>query len=187
MKNANYKTKLIVLILLLCTVTLMFSSCAEEKLDKPEDTNLEYWLLDDPNTDEWTRLTPSYQGFPTVTYLAKGYDTALDIYGNITSPKRCVTYCVGNYPILEMGIKKIVGIRIEDPDIYVWGLTINSTREEVVEIMEKMGFEEGSKSPDTYIGRKDNYRVIFRFEYNIIDIVYDSFSIIGWMAGYLYR
>ena len=49
MKNGKIKlnkTRIIALILLLCTVTLMFSSCGSEKIEKPEDTNLEYWLLD---------------------------------------------------------------------------------------------------------------------------------------------
>ena len=184
MKNANYKTKLIVLILLLCTVTLMFSSCAEEKLDKPADTNLEYWLLDDPNTDEWTK---SGDDFLSTRYLAKGYEPVLDKDGNTTAPENRVVYYVENYPIKEIGTKKILGIWITDPNVYVWGLTVNSTREEVVEIMEKMGFETRDQSPYTYVGRKDNYKVIFRFEYKIIEIHYDQFTIIGWMAGYLYR
>ena len=48
--------KIVALILLLCTVTLMFSSCGSEKIEKPEDTNLEYWLLDKLDTDSCTEI-----------------------------------------------------------------------------------------------------------------------------------
>lgn len=41
--------KLIALLLLLCTLTLALSSCGGEKIEKPEDTNLEHWLLDRPS------------------------------------------------------------------------------------------------------------------------------------------
>ena len=181
--------KLIALTLLLCTLALMFSSCkVEPELAKPEDTNLECWLLDSPNKREWTKL---YGDILTGTYLASGYEPVLNPYGNWVcpeqAPKHAVVYSTENYPIEEIGIKKITGISITDPEIHVWGLTVNSTREEVVEVMEKMGFEERHHDPDIYIGDKGQYTVIFRFSTNQITIRYNSFGIIKYLIASHYN
>ena len=180
--------KLIVLTLLLCTLSLMFSSCkVEPELAKPEDTNLECWLLDSPNKREWTKL---YGDILTGTYLASGYEAVLNESDNLLYPKHApehaVIYSTENYPIEEIGIKKITGISITDPEIYVWGLTVNSTREEVVEVMEKMGFEEYRAGPDIYWGDKGQYRVIFRFDLKEIEIYYKTFSIFEYIIALFY-
>ena len=125
--------KIVALILLLCTVTLMFSSCGSEKIEKPEDTNLEYWLLDRPNKKEWTQIDSD-------RYLATGYEATVDENGDLCAPQEAVLYYIDHYPISEIGFKRIDGFLITDPDVYVWGLTINSTKEEVVETLSKLGF-----------------------------------------------
>ena len=183
MKNGTIKTnktRIIALILLLCTFTLVLSSCGSEKIEKPEDTNLEYWLLDRPNKKEWTKL---WGDGLTNTYLAEGYEPVLNQYGNLSRPEHAVVYFTENYPIEEIGIKKITGIYITDPKIHVWGLTVNSTREEVVEVMGKMGFEESHFGTDIYSGRKGRYKVIFRFNSNKIEIRYLSFGIIEYLIA----
>ena len=130
----NFKrTKLIALMLLLCTLTLIFSSCTRDKIDKPEDTNLEYWLLDRPDKKNWTLISSD-------CYLAAGYEAVLDENGEICAPEYAVIYYIDHYPISEIGFKRIDGIAITDPNVYVWGLTINSTKEEVVEVLSELGF-----------------------------------------------
>ena len=184
--------KLIALTLLLCTLTLLLSSCGNSndvKIEKPEDTNLEYWLLDSPNKKEWTKL---YEDILGGTYLANGYKAVLNESDNLVyplkyAPEHSVVYSTENYPIEEIGIKKITGIYITDPEIYVWGLTVNSTREEVVEVMEKMGFEERKCGSNIYCGDKGRYGVIFRFDTKEIEIRYCSFGIIeNMIASYYY-
>ena len=179
--------KIIALTLLLCTFALLLSSCGgnkDVKIEKPEDTNLEYWLLDSPNKREWTKL---YEDILGGTYLANGYEAVLNESDNLLYPKHApehsVIYSTENYPIEEIGIKKITGIYITDPEIYVWGLTVNSTREEVVEVMEKMGFEERHLGSDIYVGDKGQYTVIFRFSTNKIEIRYLSFGIIEYLIA----
>ncbi|MBR2381196.1 MAG: hypothetical protein IKA84_01715 [Clostridia bacterium] len=185
--------KLIALTLLLCTFALLLSSCGSRnavKIEKPEDTNLEYWLLDSPNKKEWTKL---YGDILSSTYLANGYEAVLNESDNLVyppkhAPEHAVVYFTENYPIEEIGIKKITGIYITDPEIYVWGLTVNSTREEVVEVMEKMGFEERHLGPNIYSGLNGRYKVIFRFDSKTIEINYCSFGIIENMfASYYYN
>ena len=183
--------KLIALTLLLCTFALLLSSCGSSnavKIEKPEDTNLEYWLLDSPNKREWTKL---YEDILGGTYLANGYEAVLNESDNLLypkhSPEHSVIYYTENYPIEEIGIKKITGICITDPEIYVWGLTVNSTREEVVEVMEKMGFEERYLGPNIYSGINGRYKFTFRFNEKRIVIRYISFGIIeNMLASYYY-
>lgn len=143
MKNRKIKTnktRIIALILLLCTVTLMFSSCGSEKIEKPEDTNLEYWLLDKLDTDSCTELytTSSYY---IGTFLPKEYKATIDENGNLVAPSQVVTYTLLNYPYTDFGAPKISRIDITDPNVYVWGLTINSTRKEIISTMKDRGFE----------------------------------------------
>jgi hypothetical protein len=122
------------------------------------------------------------------TYLANGYEAVLNesshnlLYPK-NAPEHAVVYSTENYPIEEIGIKKITGIHITDPEIHVWGLTVNSTREEVVEVMEKMGFEERHLGNDLYCGDKGQYTVIFRFSSKKIEIRYNSFGIIEYMIA----
>ena len=142
MKNANFKTKLIALILLMCTLTIMFSSCETDvKIEKPEDTNLEYWLLDSPNMNDCTLIDC---GNPLAEeFLAKGYVAIVDEKRNLIAPNEAVVYRIEMYPYrdLKQGTKRICQIRITDPDVYVWGLTINSSREEIIKTLEKVGYE----------------------------------------------
>ena len=136
------KTKIIALLLLVCTVTLMFTSCASDKIDKPEDTNLDYWLLDKLDTDGCTELY--IKGIDVHYYLAKGYEAETSENGNLVAPEAAVTYLVEKYPYQDWGILwRISSIKITDPNVYVWGLTINSTREEFVNVMTSLGFEFG--------------------------------------------
>ena len=179
MKNGNIKTKatkLIALLLLLCTLTLMLSSCGGEKIEKPEDTNLEYWLLDRPNKKEWTELSNSHW-LDDRYYLASRYEPIIDENGNLSKPTKHVLYVVGDYPLDDLGVKRITAIYITDPDVYVWGLTINSSRDEVKSILNKNGFIKHQDTDDKYIVRKENYTVIVEYGH-IIKIMYSTTSLI---------
>ena len=151
--------KIIALTLLLCTLVLMFSSCeAEPELAKPEDTNLEYWLLDIPDKKNWTQLT--YQGRKTDRYLAQGYEAVVDENGDLCEPEQCVVYYVSNYPLLDLGItQKINCIVIRDPVVNIWGLTINSSSEEIIATLEQKGFTV-SVSANRIVGDLGRYTII---------------------------
>lgn len=158
--------KTVVLLLLLCIFAMIFSSCSVyPELPMPEDTNLEYWLLESPYNKNWTELPNGYwmEDFYGKSYLAEGYEPIVDENGNLTAPEHCVIYDTGNYPLIDKGVKRITSIRITDPQIYVFGLTINSTREEIDEVMTKNGFEVRYMRPaDTAISyQNEQYRIVF--------------------------
>ena len=165
--------KLIALALLLCTFALLLSSCGgnkDVKIEKPEDTNLEYWLLDSPNKKEWTKLGSNI-------YLAATYKPIFDEDGKATAPEDAVIYYIDNYPISEIGFKKIDGVAITDPSIYVWGLTINSTKEDAIEVLSKLGFsiESNDKSCS---GKMGQYRIKLTYGKRL-EIHYWKFSLIN--------
>ena len=158
--------KTVVLLLLLCIFALMFSSCSVyPELPMPKDTNLEYWLLYNPYNKNWTELPNGYwmEDFYGKSYLAQGYEPIIDEDGNLSAPEHCVIYSTGNYPLSDKGVKRIMSIRITDPQVSVFGLTINSTREEIDEVMTKNGFEvRGMLPADTAISyQNEEYRIYF--------------------------
>ena len=171
MKNGKIKasaTKLIALLLLLCTVTLMFSSCGNDvKIEKPEDTNLEYWLWESLNIDECTEL---YYGGEGVLrdYLAKEYEAVNSPQGNLVAPESAVVYSLTRYPYTDLGVMRIMKIAITDPNVYVWGLNINSTRKEIIDAMNKAGL-----ATDIYID--DEQSIVFACEKNRITFHYGKF------------
>ena len=156
--------KLIALLLLLCTVTLMFGSCARDKIEKPVDTNLEYWLLDKLDTDGCTELN-SIVSYNSHYYLAEGYEAEVNEKGQLAEPKYAVTYRVDRYPYSDWGLLWRIGyIHITDPNVFVWGLTINSTCEEFVEIMTELGFEFSFENEKAISYKKGNTTVSLTFE-----------------------
>ena len=171
--------KLIALTFLLCSFALLLSSCGSSndvKIEKPENTNLEYWLLDSPYNKEWVEL-PNSHWLDDRDYLAKGYDPIVDDNGNLSKPEKYVMYTVGNYPLYDFGVKKIRTITITDPDVYVWGLTINSTRDEVISTIEQHGFIKQYDNDGRFTARNGNYMIAVQYNKSI-QISYVMSSII---------
>lgn len=164
--------KLIALLLLLCTLTLLLSSCGSKKIEKPEDTNLEYWLLEKLDTDGCTELN-AYIGSKVKFYLAKGYNAIVTEKGNLDAPESAVVYTIRKYPYTDWGVLwRISSIGITDPNVYVWGLTINSTREEFINVMTSLGFEFKSEN-EKYISFSLNKTIISLSYYKQLSIYYD--------------
>ena len=146
------------LILLLCTVALVLSSCVtsfvKEKIEKPQDTELEYWLFERPNKKEWTELSGG-----KYIYIAEGYEPIVNENGEIDAPEYCVLYYTGNFPLWDFGIKRINGVKITDPEVSIWELTINSTREDVLEFAEQNGFSVTYEDSKSLIVNKERYKL----------------------------
>ena len=172
--------KLITLTLLLCMFTLLLSSCGiskEARIEKPEDTNLEYWLLDSIDADNCVILEDLGGG--TIIYLAEGYELVLAENGKMEAPQYAVKYYVSNYPLADLGVnKRISRIEITDPEINVWGLRVNSTREEIIATLEKNGFNVTQNDQIGVSGENGRYHVGIRFGESIY-IFYETPSIIA--------
>ena len=163
----------VMIVVLLVVSVISFSACAPKvELAKPENTNLEYWLLDKLDNEGCTKLD-AIVGTKVEFYLAKGYEAIVTENGKLGAPESAVVYEIEKYPYRDWGILWRIGsIKISDPDVFVWGLTINSTREEFSKVMTDLGFEFRSED-ETYIAFSlDKYYVGLRYgEY--LRITYD--------------
>ena len=117
---------------------LLLGACSSNKkdsdiyLDRPEDTNLEFWItqkvsFEDLDSKGCTYL-PGWMGADE--YLDSRYtaDTSGDM---AVAPGIHVTYLVTGYPD-TLDDRTITHIEITDPSITVYGLTLNSTDNEII-------------------------------------------------------
>ena len=117
---------------------LLLGACSSNKkdsdiyLDRPEDTNLEFWItqkasFEDLDNKGCTYL-PGWMGADE--YLDSRYtaDTSGDM---AVAPDIHVTYLVTGYPD-TLDDRTITHIEITDPSIVVYGLTLNSTDNEII-------------------------------------------------------
>ena len=117
---------------------LLLVACSSNKkdsdiyLDRPEDTNLEFWItqkvsFEDLDNKGCTYL-PGWMG--AGEYLDSRY--VADTSGEMAvAPDIHVTYLVTGYPDL-LDDNAITHIDITDPSITVYGLTINSTDNDII-------------------------------------------------------
>ena len=55
-------------------------------------------------------------------------------------PEYCVIYTVTAYPDYMFNNRYVTGIYITDPKIEIYGLTINSSKEDIIKTLKKKGF-----------------------------------------------
>ncbi|MGM9858917.1 MAG: hypothetical protein ACI311_06705 [Bacilli bacterium] len=121
-------------------ITTLCCSCSFNKyLEKPDDTNLTFWITQKVSVNDFNDCTylPGWMG--ASEYLDGKY-TPIDNDGFLTAPEIHVTYLVTGYPDLQDDTA-ITYIHITDPDIYVYGLTMNSSEEEIYNTMSSYKFK----------------------------------------------
>lgn len=141
----------IVLISLLATV-----SCANSVnlfLEKPSDTNLDYWITERVTgqylLDNGCTFLPGW--FGAEEYLDSKYEPIQEEGRMAVAPDIHVTYLITGYPDTLDG-RAITRISITDPTTTVYGLTMNSSSEDIVNRMKKIGakkLDSGEASDDT--------------------------------------
>lgn len=119
-------------------LSLFIGACSSIKidsniyLDRPEDTNLEFWITQKVSSEDLDNkgctYLPGWMG--ASEYLDSRYvaDTS---EGMAKAPKIHVTYLITGYPDTLDG-KAITHIDITDPSITVYGLTLNSTEKDIM-------------------------------------------------------
>lgn len=118
-------------------LALLFGACSSNKkddtfyLDRPDDTNLEFWItqrvsFEDLEEKGCTYL-PGWMGADQ--YLDSRYEA--DTSGEmVVTPEIHVTYLITGYPD-TLDDRAVTRIEITDPSITVYGLTINSKDAEI--------------------------------------------------------
>ena len=119
-------------------LSLFISACSSNKkdsdiyLDRPEDTNLEFWITQKVSFEDFDNkgctYLPGWMGADE--YLDSRY--VADTSGKMAAaPDIHVTYLVTGYPDL-LDDNAITRIDITDPSITVYGLTLNSTDNDII-------------------------------------------------------
>lgn len=133
---------------LLCAILILFCGCSTDEIpeipERPEDTNLEFWLLDDVDDYDWEGhyhyVLGSAESF-LESYWGTGYEPAIESNGVKVPPKHCVSYST-KYLHTANGARKVISaISITDPAVTVYGLTANSTFEEFDTVFQEMGYK----------------------------------------------
>lgn len=126
--------------ILLCIISLMlFVGCGSNKLKKPE-TNLEFWITENVDDVDFSNYQVKYGMFGGNRYYGTGYVPTLDENEQQVDPPHCVIYTVTSYPDYANKTQHVTEIEITDPEINFYGLSINSSKEDITNVMKQHGF-----------------------------------------------
>ncbi|MBO4983841.1 MAG: hypothetical protein J6D23_07255 [Clostridia bacterium] len=132
-------------------------------------TNLEFWIAENVDNVDFSDYQIKYGMMGGTEYYGTGYIPEVDENRQQTDPKHCVLYTVTSYPDYSSKTLHITYISITDPSIEFYGLSLNSTQEEIrYQMEEKQGFAIEKLGDNTLIARKGDYT--FSFSKDIIRI-----------------
>lgn len=148
-------------------IPLLLSGCSLNKfLKRPDDTNLEFWITESWSSEDFKNKGCTYLPgwFGAEEYLGSAYELIEDEEGHKEVPDIHVKYLRSGYPDARDSWK-VTHIEITDPTIVVYGLSMNSSKEEVKNRMKELKFKENDYG--AFI--KNNCTFTFSNEYIVIN------------------
>ena len=168
MKKLSFVFLILFSAILLCSCSKP-SFKPDEKVffSRPKDTNLEFWISENVEVSDFSACEEYPSTFVTM-YYGTGYKHGDEEY---------VVYTIGSYSLNGKDDLYIIDITFSDPDVFVYGLTINSSVGEFETKMQSNGFVTESENGDSPMAQKGNLTVRFRPGYWIslsldVDITY---------------
>ena len=131
------KIKKVFAVMLVFVCLFLVVGC--NKLPQPE-TNLEFWIAERVDDVDFSEFQIKQGMFGGYRYYGTGYLPSVDENGYQIDPECCVIYTVTSYPDYSSKALHVTRIEITDPEIKFYGLSLNSSKEEIKNIMEKNGF-----------------------------------------------
>ena len=131
--------KTIVIILTIFLALILFG-CGKNSNERPE-TNLEFWICDSADDIDFSNCQERYGIMGGREYYGSGYAPSLDENGQQIDPEKYVIYTVTSYPDYSSKTQHITRIAITDPEVNVYGLTVNSSEDEIKISMSNNGFQ----------------------------------------------
>ena len=128
-----------VVLLLGFLILISLVGCFPNKLAKPE-TNLEFWIGENVDDVDFSSYQMKYGMFGGNMYYGTGYVPTLDESEQQVDPAHCVIYTVTSYPDYINKAQHVTRIEITDPEIELYGLSINSSKEDIKNVMKEQGF-----------------------------------------------
>lgn len=105
------------------------------------NTNLEFWIAENVDSVDFSKLQEKYGLFGGREYYGTGYVPTIDENGQQVDPEHCVIYTVTSYPDYSDKEQHITGIYITDPDVEFYGITLSCSFEEFTELIQLQGFD----------------------------------------------
>ena len=127
------------LLFFLMILTLGLFGCSKNQLPEP-NTNLEFWIAENVDDVDFSNYQMKYGMFGGNMYYGTGYVPTLDENEQQVDPEHCVIYTVTSYPDYMNKAQHVTRIEITDPEIELYGLSINSSKEDIKNVMEEQGF-----------------------------------------------
>ena len=109
--------------------------------EMPKNTSLEFWITEDVKDYNWTGHEEIYGWMGAREFLGSGYKKNEDPTGSNQHPEHYVSYVITAWPDYADGGEFVTDITVTDPDVTVYGLTIESTYEEFDAVFEPLGYE----------------------------------------------
>ena len=128
------------LLLFTCAVVLICAAIFSQRTVIQPDTNLEFWICDNVDDFDFSEYRPRFGLMGGREYYGKGYLPAFNENREQIDPEHCVIYTVTAYPDYASGKSHITRITISDPDVHIWGLTVNASSTDIMNVMERNGF-----------------------------------------------
>lgn len=114
------------------------------------NTNLEFWIAENVDSVDFSKLQEKYGMFGGREYYGTGYVPTIDGEGQQVDPKYCVIYTVTSYPDYSDKEQHVTGIYITDPDVEFYGITLSCSFEEFTELIQLQGYEI-TETGDNYV------------------------------------
>ncbi len=147
--------KFTILIIIICIIfTCGCTKESEIKIERPADTNLELWIKQDVKDFNFGGFTNQIYDVNIKIYYGSKYTIEKNSEGQCIDPEYCVKYSITAYPDYADGGLFVTEIIITDPEVILFGLTVNSTFEEFDSVFE--GFQcEMYKTDEYHKAEKD--------------------------------
>ena len=129
------------LFILVFALLLVLSSCGTSKSPPKGETDLEFWIAENVDDVDFSEYEPKYGLMGGREYYGSGYVPITDENGERKDPAHCVVYTITSYPDYSSGKSHITRITITDPNVKVYGLTLNSSKDEIKSTMVSNGFK----------------------------------------------
>ncbi|MBR5871604.1 MAG: hypothetical protein IKZ09_11275 [Clostridia bacterium] len=133
------KKKSVFLLLACAVILLSVLTFSQRTVPRPE-TDLEFWICDNVNDFDFSEYQPRFGLMGGREYYGKGYQPSVGENGEQIDPAHCVIYTVTAYPDYASASSHITRITITDPNVRIWGLTVDASSTDIMTVMEQNGF-----------------------------------------------
>ena len=129
-------------------------------LPRPE-TNLEFWIGENVDNVDFSKYEFKSGMMGGDQYYGTGYVPTIDEHRQQIDPDHCVIYSVTSFPDYSDETHHVTHIRITDPSVEFYGISLNSSFEEFEAVMKAQGFTVTSPNGNFLLARKGKYIIGF--------------------------